>query len=555
MNADHLFSILSYNTISKKTTGEMAESSPIKFDIPRRVLYNYAQKGGGGMYRILVADDEALIRQGIQCLLDYEALGFTICGEAASGEQALEKILRLQPDVVLMDIRMPGLTGLEVIFSAQKQGFRGKVLIISGFSDFSYAQEAIRYGVQGYLTKPIDEEELEKLLRQFKAELDQETSRDSATQHYRKMARASLICDIFQGKLPPDGVSLQQLGLEAPCYQVVLWDNLSPSLPDLPQRLSLSSHPELYDAVELQGIHGLLLKGTAPVRQLEIMLQRNRQTQAELDGLFLACGDVVTGLNRVCESFRQAIQLHRRRFFCQPGQHILDSSALASIPATVTPLGEDAMQRYTSRILDCLHTFNRRELVQTLQQLEETLFASGNPPEALKLFLTDLYLQIKEKMCRLYPDCAIPFYSNTVIIHSLEHTLFLHESILFLASRFEMILNAIGVSNRDSVLDDVLHYIHHNYADNITLESIAPLFGYNRSYLGKIFTRKTGMSLGAYVDQVRVERAKELLLSTDTKVYAIAQRVGYKNVDYFHIKFKKIVNMSPAEFRKEHLGK
>ena len=112
------------------------------------------------MYRILVADDEALIRQGIQCLLDYEALGFTICGEAASGEQALEKILSLQPDVVLMDIRMPGMTGLEVIRSAQEQGFRGKVLIISGFSDFSYAQEAIRCGVQGYLTKPIDEEEM-----------------------------------------------------------------------------------------------------------------------------------------------------------------------------------------------------------------------------------------------------------------------------------------------------------------------------------------------------------------------------------------------------------
>lgn len=507
------------------------------------------------MYRILVADDEALIRQGIQCLLDYEALGFTICGEAANGEEALEKIRSLQPDVVLMDIRMPGITGLEVIRSAQEQGYRGKMLIISGFSDFSYAQKAIRYGVQGYLTKPIDEEELEKLLIQLKTELDQESSRDSASQHYRKMVRASLISDIFQGKLPPESVNLQPLGLKAPCYQVVLWDNLAPSLPDLPHRLSLDTHPELYDALEIQGTQALLLKGTAPIRQLETMLRRNQQTHTELDGLFLACGDVVTGLQQVSESFRQALQLHRRRFFCQPGQHFLDSSALASIPTQNTPLDEDAMQRYTTRILDCLHTFNRRELAQTLQQLQAVLFASGNSPEALKLFLTDLYLQIKGNMCRLYPDCAIPFYSNTVIIHSMEQTLFLHESILFLAGRLEMIMNSIGTSNRDSVLEDVLHYIHRNYAGNITLESIAPLFGYNRSYLGKIFTKKTGMSLGAYVDQVRVERAKELLLSTDTKVYAIAQQVGYKNVDYFHIKFKKIVNMSPAEFRKEHLGK
>ena len=89
-----------------------------------------------------------------------------------------------------------------------------------------------------------------------------------------------------------------------------------------------------------------------------------------------------------------------------------------------------------------------------------------------------------------------------------------------------MIMSSIGNSSRESVLDDILHYINHNYASNITLENIAPLFGYNSSYLGKIFRKK--------------------------KVYAIAEKVGYRNVDYFHIKFKKYVGKSPAEYRKEH---
>lgn len=115
-----------------------------------------------------------------------------------------------------------------------------------------------------------------------------------------------------------------------------------------------------------------------------------------------------------------------------------------------------------------------------------------------------------------------------------------------------MIMNATGSPNRDSVLDDVLHYIRHNYAGNITLEAIAPLFGYNRSYLGKIFAEKTGQSFNSYVDLVRIERAKELLLSSNAKVYSIAEQVGYKNVDYFHIKFRKIAGQSPAQFRREH---
>ena len=87
--------------------------------------------------------------------------------------------------------------------------------------------------------------------------------------------------------------------------------------------------------------------------------------------------------------------------------------------------------------------------------------------------------------------------------------------------------------------------------DNIKLENIAPLFGYNSSYLGKIFSRKVGVGFNVFVDQVRIEQSKNLLTESDMKVYEIAEKVGYRNVDYFHTKFKKYVNMSPAEYRKQ----
>nr|MCR4946094.1 helix-turn-helix domain-containing protein [Lachnospiraceae bacterium] len=106
--------------------------------------------------------------------------------------------------------------------------------------------------------------------------------------------------------------------------------------------------------------------------------------------------------------------------------------------------------------------------------------------------------------------------------------------------------------SRDSVMDDILNYIEHNYASNITLENIAPLFGYNASYLGKIFSKKVGENFNSYLDKVRIRKAKEFLLNEDIKVYAVAERVGYKNVDYFHVKFKKQMGMTPAEFRKKN---
>ena len=148
------------------------------------------------MYQVLIADDESIIREGIKCLFDWESLGYTIAGEAANGETAYQQILALQPDIVLLDIRMPGMSGLDVIREARAQGFTGKVIILSGYSDFKYAQEAIRYGVQYYLTKPIDEDELEEILRSIKENLDKAAATANTREHYREKARETIIRQI-----------------------------------------------------------------------------------------------------------------------------------------------------------------------------------------------------------------------------------------------------------------------------------------------------------------------------------------------------------------------
>ena len=153
-------------------------------------------------------------------------------------------------------------------------------------------------------------------------------------------------------------------------------------------------------------------------------------------------------------------------------------------------------------------------------------------------------------MSRLYGQTAISFSSNADVIKFVTSRFYLYEIILYFTEQFESMMSAIGNSSRESVLDDILHYINHNYAENITLENIAPLFGYNSSYLGKLFNKKVGETFNSYVDHVRIEHSKELLLSEDTKIYTIAEKVGYRNADYFHTKFKKYMGMSPAEYRK-----
>ena len=514
------------------------------------------------MYKILVADDEQIIREGIKFLCDYEALGFTIEGEAANGNQAYENILNLKPDVVLMDIRMPGMTGLEVIERLNEQGFTGKFVIISSYSDFSYAQQAIRLGVQYYLTKPIDEDELEEILKTLKSTLDNDRLTESTTADYRSRARGSILKDILNGTADFAKLNLDELHLTADKYQVVIHEKYSFNTTDAAYRFSdvlrvTNEDNDSFDALTLQNSEIVLLKGQFAIDKFNYFLERYErdnkpQHNSPLDSLFITYGSCVDSLTEVPISYKEADTLLNRRFFCAQKQHTIGYMDLPSFENNTSIICPELLNEYTDLLLNYIQSFNRNMVAEVLTSLQTKLYNAADTIESIKLFLTDLYLRIKEQMNHLYPNNNIPFTSNSEIIRIISEKFFLYEIVLFFTEQFEIIMSSIGNSTRDSVLDDILHYINHNYTKNITLENIAPLFGYNSSYLGKIFSKKVGENFNSYVDHIRIEHSKELLLNDSSKVYAIAEKVGYRSVDYFHIKFKKYVGQSPAEFRKTH---
>ena len=149
------------------------------------------------MMNVYIADDEASIREGLKCIIDWNTLGFEICGEAGSGEDALHDILELNPDLVLLDIRMPRLQGTEIVKAAREHNFKGRFIILSGFSDFKYAQTAIRYGVDFYLVKPIDEKDLTDAVKSVSEMLEKEKLLTSAMKQYNEEAKRTILRDLF----------------------------------------------------------------------------------------------------------------------------------------------------------------------------------------------------------------------------------------------------------------------------------------------------------------------------------------------------------------------
>jgi two-component system response regulator YesN len=509
---------------------------------------------------VFIADDEAMIREGLKCIVAWDDLGFHICGEASNGDDTLTNILTLKPDLVLLDIRMPKMEGTEIVRLARENNYKGHFIILSGFSDFKYAQTAIRYGVDFYLTKPIDEDELTNAVISVKDTINKEQVHTKSIRQYKEKAKRTILRDILLGSSDFKNLNLNDLNIIDTAYQVVIYENYNQetfakaySFADLLKVTNQENSS--FEHIKLHQKDIILLKGSFALDRFQDVLrhyEQKPQKGSPLDTIFLAYGRIVEKLEEIHYSYADALSLLNRRFFCEQNQHAISYEQLPGFENNSHEVYSPDANSYCGQLCNYIQSYNRNKIVDTLVALEKKLFLANMEVFNIKLFLTDIYLQIKQTINHIYSTADIPFPTNASVIDFIDSKYYLYEIFQFFTEQFEMIMKAIGNSSSDSILDDIVYYINHNYHENIKLETIAPLFGYNSSYLGKIFNKKMGESFNSYVDHVRINQSKELLLANQLKVYEISEHVGYKNVDYFHKKFKKYVGESPAEFRKKN---
>ncbi|WP_310605045.1 response regulator transcription factor [Anaerosporobacter sp.] len=520
------------------------------------------------MLKLFIADDEATVREGLKNILDWEELGFSLCGEGTNGVNTLDSILTLNPDLVLLDIRMPKIHGTEVARRARADGFKGQFIILSGYSDFKYAQEAIRCGVAYYLTKPVDEDELLDAVKSIHQTIMSERQHSSNMETYREKAKDTILRDMIkEGKSSTLGsiansesidLNLADLNLVADSYRAVILDGYYPQDTDFYNTfcklLRVSSvKSRNIERVSIAGQDVVIIKGEMLLKQFDIVLANMEATPRapEFSNLFIATGRIISNINDIYFSYHDALTLLGRRFFCDKHQHMLSPAQLPTLEQLTYTITEKDSSHYCETLYQYIQTYNRKGIEQSLDELKSNLFCSHESIDSIQSFLTGIFLQLKHMIEQNYSDKDIPLQSNSEIIEFIHHSRYLYEIINYFDEQFDEVIKAIGNSSSDSVIDDILYYIRYNYKNNLKLDTLAPMFGYNSSYLGKVFSKKVGSNFNSYVDQVRIAQAKEMLLQDNLKVYEISKNVGYKNVDYFHKKFKKYVGISPAEYRNQ----
>lgn len=519
------------------------------------------------MYKVLIVDDELYVRKGLINLMDWPSLQYEICGEAENGEQALGLIKQLVPDLVIVDIRMPVMDGLELIRQVKEEGgHQPMFIILSGYPDFSYAQQAFRYNVSDYILKPVDEQELAATLKKGANTLNQK-------QLLSITGEKPLVETVMESLLqtePSDQVMEQiahimELPLSSSYAYVIaeMQDELLHReidyLPGLQTALQHQLHHEgrpLLIHVRAYNQYGMILPQMWEGQEAEERATYDRllhRLQIELGiPIALFVGKQVTHLKKIALSASSAEESLNYRFTEDDGG-VFMASELLSKPLYYFDVEEELHTKliysieaneeaaYTSAAEAMFHSFRERH------------FAPGaviNTVRRIMIAIINIIRQLEgdEKELRWFDEL---FHWQTKY-RSLSQ---LRQVFLrFIGEASEYMADKRGEKSEGNI-QKVKKYIDGHYRENIYLKGIAADFYMNPVYLGQLFRKQYGMYFNEYVLSLRIEEAKRLLRQTKKRVYEIAEQVGFQNADYFATQFEKLENMTPTDYRSKMIGK
>ena len=508
---------------------------------------------------VLIVDDEKFAREGFRNIIDWDRLGFRICAEASDAEDALDKIWMYQPGLVLLDVRLPDMLGTEGLRKARETGYQGEVIILSGYTDFEYAREAMSCGAFSYLVKPVDERELQSVILQVRDKINNKGIEQVRIDQFYHKTREKVLIDLLTDDIYDPMVGYYDLGLVYPQYQVVIYEIYEQGQQRLNFAEILGGKPDAEDIDQLHIDHRnvILLEGAEKISRFHSWIQHLEagvERNSYIDSIFFVYGEAVTELRDIRRSYTECLDLIQRRLFCEENQHMLSWRDLPERRFSRQPaLDEKVTGQYSSQIFELLQQRKRRELSQLLSELRDRLAGESYSNLQVKHFVIDVMLQVRHDLLQKYGnEMKQLFDSNTAMIESIESSEYFYEIIRYMSSQFEKVMERIGNATPGNVVDDVVYYIRQNYASRLTLESIAPLFGYTSSYLGKMLSTSLGCNFNSYLDQVRLEKAEKLLTGTEMMIQDIAIATGYRYIDVFNQKFRRKNGCTPSEYRRSH---
>ncbi|WP_274651074.1 helix-turn-helix domain-containing protein [Paenibacillus humicola] len=521
------------------------------------------------MLNVLLVDDEALARTGLRYSFEWEAHGFRLAGEASNGQKALPYIERGDIDILITDIYMPVMDGLELTKITRSVSPSTKIVLLSSYSDFAYAREGIRLGASDYLLKPtLEAENLIEVLRRLADELAQEKEREAMLRQdqviqIRRMREEKQLLRWIRGETEDDpnaagGKAPEADGQFRGSRLVVCSLVMAGRKPDNRVFLEFA----LEEAAELfyccsDGICArypsnqlvMLIPDEGPDPDFHARLSRIHAGLERLERtVTLGVSLPVKEAAALPEAYKQAVTAVRRGFF----------EAYGNIYA-YTPLFElkrEFSTDYFRKLKDILRRYLedgfREKAAATLEEIAGYwTFEQRTPEEVLREAQEVLYV------CHPFnPEAIRPAerLDRLDLLNTAEEVKSWMVEVFESVRQTEKPPEAGSGQKEDrerykQVIDSALAYLSDHFSGSITLGDVARHVNMSKNYFSEIFKRETGQSFIDYLIQLRLGHARHLLKTTSLKVFEVAERSGFSDVKYFSRLFKKMMNCSPSEFR------
>lgn len=499
---------------------------------------------------LLIVDDELSIREGLSHVMPWEELGIKVVGCAENGEEALQMIATYHPHIVITDIKMPKCDGLTLIKKAKEQGYETEFIIMSGYNDFKFAKEAIKFGVQDYLLKPIKKGELIETLTIIQNKHSNTTVPDKV-----QASISGILKDLVHNKYKPSkelDALYSTLSSNMPLH-IITFDDVIPFniLKSELQSLIPPTVGILFecDTHKLAMVISPISLSTTGYEDIHTFCHFITTSISSLLGVPLSCGigDGVSELSFIWKSYHSANEYLAYKMY-DLDTYVFDGTMID----TKSPCPLSINNTYSESLVEVILSYDLESIDKiTKDFFEWILYIPTPPPSFVRGMCIHLMIDIQKKLS-LYSNAREDILKD-IPHQAILDCLTLQDIKQWFITSFTRYAKAIThhvTESTDPVIDTAITYIQQNIASKLPLEEVASHVHLSKSYFTSLFKEKTGESFRNYVLNLKIEYAKKLLKESDITVSNLSHLLGYEEYRSFNRAFKKSTGKTPSEYHK-----
>lgn len=514
-------------------------------------------------YKVLLVDDETIVCDALSKFFPWKEYGYEVVGSASSVAEAINFLETHEVDLLLTDVRMPNQTGIDLLEIVNQEFSYIKTIILSGYSEFTYAQNALRLGALDYLTKPINFEDLKVLLLKLKSALEKKERESKLYEEYKRAKEFSVLLRVLKG----------EKGLESEVAEILFQKDKGILLRISPCN-RLKDYQELNDIKKYIGEklktlfqHTVLLNND--VYELCVILFEDKTDELIEKLEYFICElkaeDIYLSIG-LCESMRENQALaesYKKAGKALQYQKVRQSTGVLDFHQLDMIYSEEdgyETEKYAKLLLETItdpkeHPRLKEQLALIMDELE---YLPDYSLDTLQIKFMQILIEVTNQ---LHNHSSQDWDLHKEFNQTLQLLLKCHnikEVYDILVIHFEGIIRHIELVEPakflGTLINDVIQYLKEHYAEQVSLNVLAENFYVHPIYLSRLFKEKTGVNFIDFLTQIRMNKAKELLLSPELKIYDICFMVGYESPRYFSKIFKQYTMFTPKEY-KENMEK